>query len=414
MHQHDVLVCVDAKPHMGNTRNFRFVGISKMSELQRLCQRKFPPYHVALHQALHEESIVYARLTHVNSISGVRAPWRLLKRGTPATVESEHVVWNRWTLHHRAMLHSRANDGCIYAHFLKETLPALLEGILLNILLNVSDGINGFVTFNLASLCAVSRCKRSVLDSLAHVSDMCSVDSKPLGAFGAIFHSSLKHSQDYQFAAVITCDSRLHISANSDCGNSFLPVGDCRGAQSTDERTSNQLGPGLLPEQGVEAYLSGSCRATGEGIEDPRSVNVVSLSLSGKDNVRDTSFKTPPCKEECWPVALLPTPYHPASIGQAEHSHQTITMASHFVNSDKRDWDDWIPNGLLANRATTHRSWLLKHFWTTEKSGHFDIEMAEERNGSQPAQTFRPERKSGSNKAFPEYNQPMKTHHPSW
>jgi hypothetical protein len=49
------------------------------------------------------------------------------------------------------------------------------------------------------------------------------------------------------------------------------------------------------------------------------------------------------------------TPLHPQSNGQVERQHQTLlNYLAKFVSENQKDWDRWVPLGLLAYRSSKH------------------------------------------------------------
>lgn len=53
------------------------------------------------------------------------------------------------------------------------------------------------------------------------------------------------------------------------------------------------------------------------------------------------------------------TPLHPQSNGQVERQHQTLlNFLAKFVseNQNQKDWDRWVPSGLLAYRSSKHET----------------------------------------------------------
>jgi len=51
------------------------------------------------------------------------------------------------------------------------------------------------------------------------------------------------------------------------------------------------------------------------------------------------------------------TPLHPQSNGQVERQHQTLlNYLAKFVSENQRDWDRWVPLGLLAYRSSKHET----------------------------------------------------------
>ncbi|KAJ8867050.1 hypothetical protein PR048_032912 [Dryococelus australis] len=132
-HQHDVLARVDANYFMGTRELSRFVRISKTRVLRILSQQKLHPCHVVLHQALQEgdihQRVQFCRFVLMSERDDSNFLENILFNHN-ATFANNGRHQRQWKVGDYVIgpyFIQGTMTCCTYTHFLRETLPALLE-----------------------------------------------------------------------------------------------------------------------------------------------------------------------------------------------------------------------------------------------------------------------------------------------